>query len=121
MEDLASVVNEPKPPAGTARKIFVFEILSSAKKSCRLCFGVGVFSMTDNPKTPSHEEICGCAVRRFLKFHGNDVVANNKGEFFWLEGKDPLADQIAAAQAASSSTNTPEVENGPSITGGDTK
>jgi hypothetical protein len=117
MDNLKAVLDEPKLPPGVVRSVMSFEILASAKQGCRLCFGSGVFSMTDNPKTPTHEEICGCAVKRFLKFHGQDVVVNQKGEFFWREGRDPLADAIAAAKAASA-TPTKESTDGATIASG---
>jgi hypothetical protein len=111
MEDLASVAEEAKNPPGTTRRVFVFEILGFAKKSCRLCIGVGVFSMTNDPKVATRETICGCAVRRFLKFHGTDVTATPSGDFFWLEGRDPRAEEIAVAKALAASATTPEAAN----------
>ena len=95
------IEKEQKLPEGTCRRTFVFEILACAKPNCKTCTGIGVFSMTNDPKVAPHEEVCGCAVRRFIRAHGSDVMTNNKGELYWLTGHDPRAEEFAAALAAS--------------------
>ena len=112
MEDLCSVENEAKRPTGTSRNVFTFEILAMAKHGCRLCMGTGLFSVTDDPKVDTHEEICGCAVKRFLKFHGVDIAYDSNGSFFWLDGRDPKSSLVEAAIQASKTTTIPEATNG---------
>lgn len=96
----------PDCPAGTTRPVFTFEILRYAKRNCSLCHGAGIYAVKYDTKDVSVEQVCGCAMRKFAKWHTSDIAFDGKGQLFWREGKDPKADEISAVKQLAQTDTT---------------
>ena len=80
-------------PASTeARPVTKRDVVVYAKKTCKTCYGTGLYGHMKAPGGVSTERLCGCALRRFLKT-GVATVDTTTGQ---LKFKPLTLDTLAA-------------------------
>lgn len=82
-------MDAPTPPT-IGRNVVHGDVMPFAKRSCKTCFGSGEFVKcrgSNAPPLPNGEQkiakLCGCALKRFLAKHRQDVEQISTGALVW--------------------------------------
>jgi hypothetical protein len=80
-----------EPVPAVDRGLVVADVMPFAKRDCYRCHGAGFYISIfhkGGPQETREPSACKCAVQRFKKQHGDDVVLVG-GALFWKAGKAP--------------------------------
>ena len=68
----------------TLRPVKTGEVIKFGKRSCRTCFGQGLFLVAPSPAADKQPKVCGCAIANFVKKNAANLTYHQEeGSWYW--------------------------------------